>query len=73
MPTVDITHEPKGVFWNALDASAPGDEILYHIGHHASGSHKADALAASTAGMCFLYQRRAEGGFFAYFARKPKK
>lgn len=72
MAQIDITKERQGMFDQALAAAAPGDEIVYHVGQHASGQHRHDASAASAAGACLLYQRRV-GLLFAYIARKPKK
>lgn len=72
MAQVDITKQGRGMFGRALDEAHPGEEIVYHIGEHAAGPHKRDALAASEAGQCLLYQRRV-GDLFAYVAKKPSK
>lgn len=72
MAQIDITKERKGVFGNALAEAPQGDEIVYHIGEHAGGPHKRDALAAAEAGQCLIYQRRV-GDLFAYIAKKPSK
>lgn len=72
MAQIDITKERKGMFGRALANAQPGDEIVYHVGEHAGGTHKHDALTMSYGGKCLLYQRRV-GSLFAYIARKPKK
>lgn len=72
MARIDITKHRKGEFMHALDQAQPGDELVYHIGDHAAGAHKRDAMDASDAGLCLLYQRR-YGEQFIYIARKPKK
>jgi len=72
MTQIDITKERKGSFLMALADAEPGAEIVYHIGDHASGHHKADAQIAGEGGYCLLYQRRLGDRRFAYIARKPK-
>lgn len=72
MAQIDITKEGKGMFRHALAGAQPGDEIVYHVGEHAGGTHKHDALTMSDGGQCLLYQRRV-GSLFAYIARKPAK
>jgi hypothetical protein len=49
-----------------------GDEVIYHVGQHAGGPHKKEALAAYEAGKCVLYQRKLGGGRFEYIAKKTK-
>lgn len=71
MAQIDITKERAGMFLMALANAEPGDEVIYHVGEHAAGAHKRDALSAQEAGHCLLYQRRV-GPLFAYIARKPK-
>lgn len=70
---IDITAERGNAFAQALVSAAPGDEIIYHVGRFCAGPHKVHAMAHSEAGLCILYQRRAEKGQFAYIARKPRK
>lgn len=72
MTQIDITKDRAGAFMKALTNAEPGDEVIYHIGEYAAGSHKRDALEAQEAGGCFLYQRRWEDRNFAYIARKPR-
>ena len=71
MAQINITKDRGGMFLKALDDANPGDEVLYHIGEHAAGAHKRDALAAQETGLCLLYQRRV-GPLFAYIALKRK-
>jgi hypothetical protein len=52
--------------------AAAGDEVIYHVGPHAAGPHKREALAAYEAGKCVLYQRKLGGGRFEYIAKKTK-
>jgi hypothetical protein len=73
MAQIDITKERSGMFMQALLKAEPGDEIVYHVGDRIGGAHRRDAFAAGSADLCILYQRRLEGGMFAYIARKPKK
>ena len=72
MAQIDITKERAGMFGHALAGAEPGNEIVYHIGEHAAGAHKRDALTAAEGGHCILYQRRMGECSFAYIARKPK-
>jgi hypothetical protein len=74
MAQIDITRERQGMFQQVLANAEPGDEIVYHVGSHAAGAHKRDALAAAKGGQCLLYQRRdvPTSGTFTYIARKPK-
>lgn len=72
MAQIDITKERQGMFLLVLANAEPGDEIVYHVGEHAAGAHKRDALTAAEGGHCILYQRRMGEGSFAYIARKPK-
>lgn len=71
-PQVDITNQRRGMFGHALAEALRGTEIVYHIGVHAAGPHKADAMEAAEANKCLLYQRRV-GDLFAYIAKKPLK
>jgi len=73
MAQIDITKDRQGMFLLVLANAEPGDEIVYHVGKHAAGSHKSDALTAAEGGHCILYQRRAEGSQFTYIAKKPRK
>jgi hypothetical protein len=72
MAQIDITKERAGMFGHALVGAEPGDEIVYHVGDRIGGAHRRDAFAAGSTDQCILYQRRLEGGLFAYIARKPK-
>lgn len=72
MAQIDITKGRAGTFLMALTNAEPGDEVIYHVGEHAAGAHKRDALWAHEAGHCLLYQRRMGERSFAYVARKPK-
>ena len=72
MTQIDITKERPGALAMALASAQPGDEVIYHIGEHAAGAHKRDALLAEGSGWCLLYQRRLGDRRFAYIARKPK-
>ena len=72
MAQIDITKERQGMFLLVLANAEPGDEIVYHVGEHAAGAHKRDALMTAEGGHCILYQRRMGEGSFAYIARKPK-
>jgi len=73
MAKIDIRAESRGMFLRTLASAVPGDEIIYHIGEHAGGYHKADALNAMEAGRCILYQRRLAPRQFAYIARKATR
>lgn len=75
MAQIDITKERQGMFLLVLANAEPGDEIVYHVGKHAAGSHKHDALTAALEGHCILYQRRdvPTFGTFTYIAKKPRK
>lgn len=68
----DITKEGGGSFGLKLNEIDVGDTITYCVGAYAKGPHKADALKAYEAGLCFLYQRKLENGQFAYTACKKK-
>ncbi|CAB4156217.1 hypothetical protein UFOVP1064_27 [uncultured Caudovirales phage] len=68
----DITKEGGGSFGLTLNAIDVGDTIVYYVGAYAKGPHKADALKAYEAGLCFLYQRKLPDGQFAYTAAKKK-
>lgn len=72
MAKIDIRAEGKGMFLLTLATAKVGDEIIYHIGEHAGGLHKADAMRACGAGLCFLYQPKLGDRQFAYVARKRK-
>lgn len=72
MAKIDIRAEGKGMFLLTLATAKVGDEIIYHIGPHAGGFHKADAMRACGEGRCFLYQRRLTDKQFAYIAKKRK-
>jgi hypothetical protein len=72
MAQIDITKERSGTFGDALAGAEPGDEIVYHVGDRIGGAHRREAFAAGSAELCILYQRRLEGGMFAYIACKPK-
>lgn len=72
MAQIDITKDRQGMFLLVLANAEPGDEVLYHVGVHAAGAHKRDALEAQEAGHCLLYQRRMGESSFAYIARKPR-
>ena len=75
MAQIDITKERQGMFLLVLANAEPGDEIVYHVGSHAAGAHKSDALTAAQGGHCILYQRRdiPTFGTFTYIAKKPRK
>ena len=68
----DITREGGGSFGLKLSEIDVGDTIVYCVGAYAKGPHKADALRAYEAGLCFLYHRKLENGQFAYTACKKK-
>ena len=68
----DITKGGSGIFGITLAEAAVGDTITYCVGAYAKGPHKADALNAYEAGLCFLYQRKLGDGQFAYTACKKK-
>lgn len=70
MAVFDLTNEGKGAFGPALASAIPGDEIIYHIGEWCSGHHRHNAMGASDAGLCVLYQRRLGPRQFAYIAKK---
>lgn len=67
---IHITREPRGAFKQALSDADKGDRILYHIGAFCGGNHKADAAAASDAGLALLFCRKVRDGVFAYLAVK---
>lgn len=67
----DITKDQRGVLHTMLDSMRRGDEVIYHIGEYAAGEHKDDALELYRQGKCILYQRKLDGGRFAYIAKKP--
>lgn len=71
MARIDITEKRTGHLQIALQEAKPGDEIIYHIGRFAAGSHKADALKLAGLKQCFIYQRKLEHGQFEYIAKKP--
>jgi len=73
MARINITKQPRGMFYVALDDADPGDEIIYHIGEYAAGCHKNDALTSAMEGRCFIYQRRLGHFTFEYCAKKSKK
>lgn len=72
MAQIDITKERTGMFVHAFAGAEAGDEVVYHVGDRIGGAHRRDAFSAGSADLCILYQRRLEGGLFAYIARKPK-
>lgn len=65
-----IVREPRGAFMQALSDADKGDRIIYHIGAFCGGYHKADAFAASDAGIALLFCRKTRDGVFAYLAVK---
>jgi hypothetical protein len=73
MAEINITRQIQGVFSITLRNSDAGDEIVYHIGDHASGPHKTDALKAALEGKCFIFQRRIREGLFSYIAVKASE
>lgn len=69
----DVSRRPEGLFTVVFSEAAAGDEVIYHVGPHAAGPHKREALAAYEAGKCVLYQRKLGGGRFEYIAKKRGK
>jgi hypothetical protein len=66
---------PKA-FLETLALMSKGDEITYHSGLYAGGTHKAAAMEAYEAGLVTLFQRRAgtDGDQrFSYVARRTEK
>ncbi|CAB4190201.1 hypothetical protein UFOVP1202_36 [uncultured Caudovirales phage] len=69
----DISNRPEGIFGLVLQEAAVGDEVIYHVGPHASGPHKREAFSTYTEGKCILYQRKLGAGNFEYIAKKKGK
>lgn len=72
---IDVSGEPKGKFWSALDESEIGGSIVYHVGQHCGGPHRIDAMDAYDRGLVTLVQSRGGPGMFIYIAQKlnPKR
>jgi len=68
--TIHISGQRKGHFWVALEEAEKGDSILYHMGEHCGGVHRADAAAAHAEGKVFLFCKRLGDGVFIYLAVK---
>ncbi len=73
MVEINIAKQNQGIFEIILRNSDAGDEIVYHVGDHASGPHKKDALMAALEGKCFIFQRRIREGLFSYIAVKASE
>ena len=70
----NVAQKPKGAFWLAITESEPGDRIIYHVGKHCAGEHRADAAAAYEKGLVILVQRRSQTPeMFDYLAVRSKK
>jgi hypothetical protein len=68
-----IMAEPIGTFARTVSAAAPGDWVVYHVGAHCGGAHRADARAAYDAGLVLLATRRNADGAFEYIAIRTKQ
>jgi|TARA_R110000803_G_C11862919_1_gene307407 hypothetical protein len=72
--TVDLVGvKNRDAFSNALKETKYGDKINYHIGQHAGGPFRLDALMANQAGLVSVVQKKVGSGIFQYIAQRTKK
>lgn len=65
---IDITSLRRGAFAEAMTSASKGDRILYHVGEHCAGAHRADARAAFEGGSVLLTMRKRDQFVFEYIA-----
>jgi hypothetical protein len=65
---IDITGLRRGAFAAAMTTASKGDHILYHVGEHCAGAHRADARAAFEGGSVLLTMRKRDHFVFEYIA-----
>ena len=71
---MDVSKGEKGALLKAISSAEPGARIVYHVGQHCGGMHRADASWAHEAGLVILVQRRSRTeGLFEYLAVRTRK